>query len=324
VNDLPESVTHNEVITFADDTTMYNTITTNNQRETSKNHLEDDIKALLEWSEKWKVTFEPTKSHTMVISMKDDAEESAKNHRVHFADELLEAEKHLELVGLTFDSKLKYAKYISEVARDAGNRLCMLRRLKRILDKKGRVMMYKAFIRSRLEYATETWQGADESHLQKLCKIQKRAFKIIGANVEDQENYRLHPLKIRRRAKALETLYRLHQASCPSFLKQLLPKPLTLTTRVLRSTLHQHQHALDIKSFCNISVMRRSQGNKLHPTKKFERSFMAATVEEWNKLSPEVIKEINRDGPTIEEDRKAAKAFKRRVMKQMMDNISSE
>ena len=273
----------------------------------------------MEWSDRWKVTFEPTKSHTVILSNLKDVKdegggEDRDNNVITFGGTELEAEPSFELLGVVIDRTLSFAEQVKNTCRHGGAKLSMLRRMTRILDKKQCMIVYKAFIRSGLEYATESWMGADASHLARIDKLQERAFRIIGVTAQDRATFNLQSLGLRRRVKALETLYRLHLSSCPPLLQSLLPSPKIPPTRLTRYKKTFQPHALDINSVSNPTVVQRSNGNKLYDLVRFERSFLATAVEDWNNLPAYVVQPINRNN-TPRRDKSAMKSFKKRAMK---------
>ena len=56
-------------------------------------------------------------------------------------------------LGVTFDSKLLWSRHISDISKKAGQRLGALRKIANKLDTAGRATVYKAQIRSIMEYA---------------------------------------------------------------------------------------------------------------------------------------------------------------------------
>jgi hypothetical protein len=318
INDLPDTLSHCEDATFADDTTLHSITQHTKDRKNNIKKIEKDLERLDEWSKEWKITFEPDKGHTTTISCKKDAKEIEKITLIKFGENHLKAEEKFEMLGVIFDDGLTFAKHIRQICAETTPRLCMLRRLCRIMEKDKCVMMYKAYIRSRLEYASNVWMGADTSHLKKLDKIQERALKIMQITKSERKKYKIHPLEERREINALTTLYKMHLKSCPTLLKKLLPSPLITNPpgRRTRRTeeVKGNKHSLDIKSFCNLDGIKRSQGNRLFNTDKFERTFIFLTTEKWNRLPDNIIGQIDEDG-SITLDKTATMAFKNRVTK---------
>ena len=49
------------------------------------------------------------------------------------------------------------------------------------LDKKGRLLLYKAQVRPYLEYAALSWMSCAATHTRKLDSIQRRALRLVDA-----------------------------------------------------------------------------------------------------------------------------------------------
>ncbi|MPC32059.1 hypothetical protein E2C01_025362 [Portunus trituberculatus] len=119
----------------------------------------------------------------------------------------------LQILGVTFDSKLTYQTHIRQLTRASARKLACLLRMAGLLDSKGLELLYKAEIRSSLEYSCLAWGGAAPSHLAVLDKIQRRAERLIKDGLPEQQAaslYSLHSLQHRRDGAGLATLYHGH------------------------------------------------------------------------------------------------------------------
>ena len=63
-------------------------------------------------------------------------------------------QKHL---GLTLDIKLNFSEYIKSITRKISKTLGLLRKFQQILPRSSLLTIYKAFIRSQLDYADITY-----------------------------------------------------------------------------------------------------------------------------------------------------------------------
>jgi hypothetical protein len=88
------------------------------------------------WSDKWKVTFEPTKCKTMVISRKRNPSKLY----LYFGDYMLAAKPkdELEILGVTTDSKLVWSRHLTNISSRAGQKPGTLRKVANKLDAVGR------------------------------------------------------------------------------------------------------------------------------------------------------------------------------------------
>ena len=103
-----------------------------------------------------------------------------------------------------------------------------------VLDRNGRLSVYKGFIRPTMGYAPLVWQGATRSKLANLDHIQQRCMCNVGAGTM------LPSLSVRRQVSGLCYLFKLHYISGPGQLTDMLrppaaPEPARPRTR------HQHQ-----------------------------------------------------------------------------------
>ena len=74
--------------------------------------------------------------------------------------------------------------------------------------------MYKAFVRSLMEYCSPFWAGTPSSHLSQLDAMETKAFKIIGISHDEAESLGLS-LSHRRQVGGLSVFYRLLSSLAP-------------------------------------------------------------------------------------------------------------
>ena len=102
---------------------------------------------------------------------------------------------------------LSFAAHIRTIARKAAGKITCLRRITWLVGSEALEHLYKAQIRSAMEYAPLTWGGAAPSHLELLNKTQRRAERLIyGENGAS----RLDSLQHRRDVAGICTMYKIH------------------------------------------------------------------------------------------------------------------
>ena len=89
----------------------------------------------------------------------------------------LAVKDELEILGVIIDSKLSWSKHISSIASRAGQKLGALRKVANKLDIRGRWAVYKAQVRSIMEYACLCWISASSTTLSQLDNIQRKCTK---------------------------------------------------------------------------------------------------------------------------------------------------
>ncbi|KAG0722156.1 hypothetical protein GWK47_045040 [Chionoecetes opilio] len=120
----------------------------------------------------------------------------------------------VEVLGVTYDCRLTFKAHIERLARESSGKLASLRRMSWLLDSKGLEVLYKAQVRSSMEYAYLGWGGAANKHLALLDKVQGRAMRLIRDSGAGQEP-RLHSLQHRRDVAGLTVMYKVHQQRVP-------------------------------------------------------------------------------------------------------------
>ena len=171
------------------------------------------LRRLEDWGLKWQVSFAPQKTQLLVVSR------TAADIHLTFDGAALAPQQELQILGVTYDSKLTFQAHISQLARAAAGKLACLRRMSWLLDRGGRELLYKTQIRSSLEYSCLAWGGAAPSHLALLDRIQRRAERIIQDDLP-QHQTTLHSLQHRRDVAGLTALYKV-QAQRASHLQGL-------------------------------------------------------------------------------------------------------
>ncbi|PIK50568.1 reverse transcriptase [Apostichopus japonicus] len=149
--------------------------------------------------------------------------------------------------------------------------------------------VYKAQVRSVMEYASLSWMSASPTTLGLLDSIQKKALRIIGTSEEKaRTELNISSLHQRRQVAAATVLYKMHTNSCPPDLKAMLPKPF-VARRATRSSLSMPGHAFTVPVSRTVSTCR---------------TFFYSTVQVWNSLPDSVVGDISDNG---------AQSFKCRV-----------
>ena len=122
----------NQLFLYADDSTLFCEIKSTDDPKAITASLNRDLEKMRTWADKWKVTFEPSKCKAMTISRK----RNPTRLDLLFGSTTLAEKDSLEILGATIDSKLTWAKHISNIASRAGQKLGALRRIANKLAKK--------------------------------------------------------------------------------------------------------------------------------------------------------------------------------------------
>ena len=143
---------------------------------------------------------------------------------LYFGNTKLAVEMELSILGVAVDRKLLWSRHISNISKNAWERLGALRKIANKLDTAGRATLYKAQFRSIMEHACLSWISASPTVLNQLDSIQQKALQIIGVNQAAACTELAIPgLQHRREVAAVTALYKMHTSHCPRDLQELLP-----------------------------------------------------------------------------------------------------
>ena len=148
INDLGSNIKSN-IMFFTDDTVLYSIV---RDPATSANNLNHDLDIIQHWAYQWKMEFnpDPTKQATEVLF---SCKKSSPNHPQLIFNGIAVAksndQKHL---GLILDSRLTFDKHLNEKIIKAKKNVGILKHHSKFFPLKTLCQMYKAFVRSHLDY----------------------------------------------------------------------------------------------------------------------------------------------------------------------------
>jgi len=274
---------------FADDTSLFMVV--NSPNETAA-VLQSDIDKISRWADKWLVSFNPSKSESMLISRKINKPPHPSLTMQNVNISIVDVHKHL---GVFMFNDCTWHAHISYVKEKAWKRVHIMRRLKTILDRKTLEKIYFAFIRPILEYSDTVFDNCTQYEKDELEKIHNEAARITSGctrlvSLEDLLNeLGWETISQRRRKHKLILMYKMNSTNVPNYIQSLLPP--TVGSR-------------NNYSLRNASHLQTIQAR----TSLYSSSFLPSTVSEWNHL-PDDIKHaetlnsfkrlINIDRPTF-------------------------
>lgn len=174
-------------------------------------------------------------------------------------------------LGVTFDAKLLLDYHIDSIVTKASKALgFVLRMSAEFTDIKVIKMLYCAFVRSHLEYASQVWNPSYKTYISRLESIQKRFLRHLQYKcriyIEDytQRCKRFHflPLYMRRNMNDIAFLLKIfqNQIDCSELLSLFhinAPKKVTRHTNILhvpstRTNYHKNSFVIRVSNQFNI------------------------------------------------------------------------
>ena len=205
INDILDKVKSHGLL-FADDAKIYRAIT---KKEDAKS-LQDDLRELEKWSDKWLLKFHPDKCHVLSLGKFDNIKHTERYKIWNQEVEHVFEEKD---IGIIIDSELTFAEHISSKVKKANTIVGLMRRSFTYVDCKSFRKIYTAFVRPHLEYAQSVWLPHLQKYVNMLENVQIRATKLVDGlgNLDYEERLKrlnLPSLAFRRFRGDLIELYR--------------------------------------------------------------------------------------------------------------------
>ncbi|KAG0723253.1 hypothetical protein GWK47_043036 [Chionoecetes opilio] len=200
--------------------------------------------------------------------------------RLRFGGVPLPLQEAVKVLGVEVDRELRFDGHIKYIANKASHRVSALRRVASFLDRRGKLLLYKAQIRPYLEYAALSWMSCAASHTRRLVSIQRRALRLVDAAdppVQLEPVSPLDSLEHRRDVAALVVFHKAQVQGVPHL--AVLRQPPTIATRSTRTV-------ITIGDAVEVPRSRASQ---------HQRTFVGRVSRMWNIFTAAVphIQEMN-------------------------------
>ena len=237
INDLENNILSN-VKFFADDTMLYSVV---HNPEKSASDLNHDLEMINQWAHQWKMAFNPDpnkQANEILFSCK----KKAVNHPqlVFNGSPVLRVDEHKHL-GLILTPTLNFAKHIAEKVKKAKRNIGIMKHLNKFLPIKTLIHMYKALVRSHLDYCDIVYHIPPTSHdppfgislhdhMETIEKTQyQAALAVTGAwqgssRIKLYEELGWESLSDRRMCKRMLQLHKIIDDQTPEYLRNKLPQ----------------------------------------------------------------------------------------------------
>lgn len=209
---------------------------------------------------------------TKLLTFATIKSKSAFDYKVNGA--ILEKVTHYKYLGVFLTDNLDWKMHIDHIVSKANRSLGYLRRNLFLAPSDVRLLAYKSFILSKLEYASIIWNPWQDYLIKKIESVQNRAVRFIFRDYSFTSSVTalktradLVPLCNRRKVSRLTFLHRVYYYNA-DLKSQLLLQPHRIFPR------HDHRHKIRLP---------------LCRTKHFSESPLILAIHEWNDLPESVV-----------------------------------
>jgi hypothetical protein len=257
INDMPDAV-HSLLLMFADDAKVFRRV----DSVEGSTRLQEDLRKLSEWADKWLMTFNASKCKVMHLGYKNERVKYYLPERGKDV-ELIETESERDL-GVVFDSKLTFSKHCEEQVNKANRILGMIRASYTYIDCGIMKQLFKGLVRPYLEYGNVVWSPQYLKDARLVENVQRRATRLVpgmkGLDYEERlQKMELPSLFYRRARGDLIEVYKflndMYQVDHDLFLRDMNSSTrghcLKLKTRKSRLEVRRHFFGVRVVSYWN-------------------------------------------------------------------------
>ena len=254
INDFPDLSKFTSPALFADDSSLWRSGT---NLELITHHLQEDLTKIQDWCETWGFNINASKSVGIVFTNKNNY----KNPNLYINNQKIAFNTSTKFLGITFDSRLTWGPHINSIVERVKPALNILKCLTGTswgANKDILLTIYKALIRSVLDYGSIAFESAAVVHLRKLDTIQYKALSIChgsmkgtAANTLCVASYEL-PLDLRREEIKLKYLIKI-SSSHSHIAKEVLSDKKMLNININHKSVFG-KTINDYKSFTKIEI----------------------------------------------------------------------
>jgi hypothetical protein len=168
INDIIENI-QCDIRLFADDTCLFDI---NENVDQSISNLNKDIITIIEWANKWCVSFNPSKTVVMNISYKKPM---LPQSPLYFKGQVLNFVDNHKHLGIVLNNKLSWENHISYVIEKVANRINLIRKIQYRVPRKCLENIYKTMILPIIDYGDVLYPVLPKCINQRIEFVQRQA-----------------------------------------------------------------------------------------------------------------------------------------------------
>ena len=187
IDDITEGLL-SQVSLFADDTTLYNIISSSNDENLSL--MQADLSTIEKWAFKWLVEFNASKCKCMVFCRKNC---DSLNPHFTFFNMDIQVVQQFQYLGVTLDNKLTWTPHIDGLHQKTQMLLNLMKQYKYIFKRHTLKLIYIYHIKSIIDYADILLSGLTVHQSKRIENLQYKAMLTVsGAHYGTSETKMIH------------------------------------------------------------------------------------------------------------------------------------
>ena len=176
INDFPNCLETTQSNLFADDTIL----SCQGQSSLDIEHkLNKDLVNAQKLLSANKLTLNNEKTKYMIIGSRQRLINLNHVPKININGLKIERVYKKDVLGIVIEDKLSWNKQKENQCNKVSKNINLLRKAKEFVGLDTLQIMYKALVMPHFNYCSTVWQNNNQTHIDKLCKLQKKAARII-------------------------------------------------------------------------------------------------------------------------------------------------
>ena len=171
INDIMDVCKESELFVYADDAKLFSHI--NSAKDVIT--LQNDLNVMNNWIKEWSLKLNIDKCRIVSYGRSSNIIK----YDYFIGNAIIERTESITDLGVVFDQQLKFGLHIREKVNKAYARLGIIKRNFKCMSIEVFCLLYKAMVRSQLEYANSVWNPHNKEDIEIIEKVQMRATKLV-------------------------------------------------------------------------------------------------------------------------------------------------
>ena len=184
INDLPRSVTHSNVILFADDTAIY--YSGKNCIEI-QNKINEDLALVKRWLNEHHLTLNIAKSKFVVVGGKQQLKRF-QDLKLKIDEDPLSRESSYKYLGIIINENLNWGDHIASLEQKVAKRLGLIKRISHLIPRTQKLTLVNTMIIPLFDYGDVVWGDRNNQSLMKTLQIFHNKCAKIVCNMKPSDS----------------------------------------------------------------------------------------------------------------------------------------
>ena len=167
INDLPQSVTHSNVILFPDDIAIY--FSGKNCIEI-QNKINEDLALVKRWLNDHRLTLNMAKSEFVVVGGKQQLK-CVQDLKLKIDEDPLSRESSYKYLGIIINENLNWGDHIASLQQKVAKRLGLIIRISHLIPRAQKLTLVNTMIIALFDYGDVAWGDRNNQSLMKTLQI---------------------------------------------------------------------------------------------------------------------------------------------------------